>query len=80
MKTNVAATCDAERTRRGEEPPRPYNMATPHAGLTTADEYTKMNERSGNVIESKGMLWKAAEAGSNLFENKGDRQEIRECC
>jgi hypothetical protein len=70
---------DAGMTRRGEASPRPYNVAAPHAGLTTPDENTKMNERSGNVIENKGPLWKTPEAGSNLLENKGDTCIIREC-
>jgi hypothetical protein len=48
----------------GGNPPscRP-TWPAPHAGPTRPNENTKLNERTGNVIENKGMLWKAAEAG-----------------
>jgi hypothetical protein len=67
-------------TRRGEAPPRPYNVATPHAGLTRTDENIKFDERTENVIENKGMLWKTEGAVSNLLENTGDTCTIRESC
>jgi hypothetical protein len=31
----------------------------------------KMNERSGNVYENKGTLWKTRERSGNVYENKG---------
>jgi hypothetical protein len=84
---------DAGMTRRGEArfdfahrpelvegPPRPYDVAAPHTGLTAANENTKMNERSTNVVENKGSLWKTLDTVSNLLENKGDTCTIRESC
>jgi len=32
---------------------------------------SKLNERSGNVYESKGSLWKTYRRGGNVIENKG---------
>jgi hypothetical protein len=43
-------------------------------------ETSKMNERSGNIIENKGPLWKTPEQGWNVYENKGDITIVRECC
>jgi hypothetical protein len=40
----------------------------------------KVNERTGNVIENKGMLWKTPERSWNVYENKEDRSGIWECC
>jgi hypothetical protein len=31
----------------------------------------KLNERSGNVIENKGLLWKTGQQSRNVYENKG---------
>jgi hypothetical protein len=41
-----------------------------HAGVTTTDEDTKMNERCTNVDENKGSVWKTPEGGGNIHENK----------
>jgi hypothetical protein len=30
-----------------------------------------MNERTGNVYENKGSLWKTQERSANVYENKG---------
>jgi hypothetical protein len=32
---------------------------------------SKLKERSRNVYENKGPLWKTRERGRNVFENKG---------
>ena len=39
-----------------------------------------LTERSGNVIENKGRLWKTLERSWNVYENKGDTSRKRECC
>jgi hypothetical protein len=33
--------------------------------------FKKMRERSGNVIENKGSLWKTDQQSRNVYENKG---------
>ena len=38
-----------------------------------------LNERSGNVYENKGPLWKTPDRSGNVFENKGVSCLIREC-
>ena len=34
-------------------------------------EFSKMNERRGNVYENKGPLWKTRAGSGNVAENKG---------
>jgi hypothetical protein len=66
---------------RGGNPSSCGLTQTPaYAAAATTDENTKMNKRTRNVTENKGALWKTAEAGSNLLENKGDTCTIRQCC
>jgi hypothetical protein len=46
---------------RDENPcPSARTQTAAYLGAATARENTKMNERSGNVIENKGPLWKTA--------------------
>jgi hypothetical protein len=40
----------------------------------------KMKERSGNVYENKGPLWKKLERSRNITDSKGDTPSNRECC
>jgi hypothetical protein len=42
-------------------------------------ENTKTTERSLNVYENKGPLWKTPQDGGNIYENKRDTIRIREC-
>jgi hypothetical protein len=66
---------------RDENPcPSARTQTAAYPGAATACENTKMNERSGNVIEDKGPLWKTAEIGSNSLEYTGDTCIIRESC
>jgi hypothetical protein len=52
-------------------PPSPTDsMSLPvlyHDGVVNS----KMNERTGNVYENKGSLWKTRERSANVYENKG---------
>jgi hypothetical protein len=32
---------------------------------------SKLNERTGNVYENKGALWRSLERSGNVYENKG---------
>jgi hypothetical protein len=41
--------------------------------------YSKLNERTGNVYENKGSLWKTLERTGNVYENKALICPIREC-
>jgi len=38
-----------------------------------------LEDRSGDVIENKGPLWKKWGRSGNVFENKGDSVSKREC-
>jgi hypothetical protein len=55
------------------------SMSLPARATTTAVTL-KLNERTGNVIENKGWLWKAWERTGNVIENKGSYANNRECC
>jgi hypothetical protein len=43
-------------------------------------EILKMKERTGNVIENKGLPWKTWWRTGNVYENKGLIRSTRECC
>jgi len=38
-----------------------------------------MRELCGNLIENKGPLWKTWGQSGNVYENKGDISQKREC-
>jgi hypothetical protein len=66
---------------RDENPcPSARTETAAYMGAATARENTKMNERSGNIIEDKGPLWEAAETGSSSLEYMGDTCIVRESC
>jgi hypothetical protein len=44
---------------------------TPARGGKASKDSSKLNERSGNVIENKGAMWKTGERSGNVVENKG---------
>ena len=43
------------------------------------EEFFFLTERSGNVIENKGRLWKTRGLSGNVYENKGDAGGRRDC-
>jgi hypothetical protein len=52
---------------------------SPPQTKATPQQPQKLNERTGNVLENKGSLWKTYERSGNVVDNKGHSSMIREC-
>jgi hypothetical protein len=64
------------RTSLPSSPPRKRVSPWPgwipaFAGVKGGQRFGKLNERTGNLYENKGPLWKTQERNGNLAENKG---------
>jgi hypothetical protein len=61
-----------ERDRQGQ--------AVVETRKVTPQQLQKLNERTSNVYENKGSLWKSPRQSRNVIDNKGHSSEIREYC
>jgi hypothetical protein len=48
-----------------------FELANRQHGVAIRKEFFFLNERSWNVVENKGSLWKTSERSWNVYENTG---------